>query len=268
MSIEKAMKTLCVTAALIIGLAVTAGAQSVEEIKARGKILVAMDLGSPPYAFTNAEQQPQGSDIEAAQLLAKDMGVELEIVPTNGQGRIPALLSKKADVVIATFSYTPERAKTVAFSDPYSFTRSVIFAEKDLPIASLEDLVGKKTGVARGTTPDQQLGKLLPSGAEIVRYDDDATTIAALASGQIDALGTADNRFLTLEERFPGRFEIKYEVDQYYLGVGLRLGNPELLAWLNAWVATNMDNNTLPMIYEKWLKQPLPKLPKLSEIGQ
>lgn len=243
-------------------------AQTVEDIKARGKVLVAMDLGSPPYAFPDANQKPQGSDVETAQLLAADMGVHLEIVPTNGQGRIPSLLSKKADLVIATFSYTPERAKTVAFSDPYSFTRSVIFAEKGVKISSLDDLVGKKTGVARGTTPDTQLGKLLPKGAEIVRYDDDATTIAALASGQIDALGTADNRFLTLEDRFPGRFEIKYEVDQYYLGIGLRLGNPELLAYLNKWVATNMESRKLPAIYEKWLKQPLPKLPTIAEIGK
>lgn len=93
-----------------------------------------------------------------------------------------------------------------------------------------------------------------------------ATTIAALASGQIDARGTADNRFLTHEERFPDRFEIKYEIDQYY-GIGLRLGNPELLDYLNKFVATKMENGQLPAIYEKWLKQPLPKLPRISEIG-
>lgn len=263
----KLIKVVGAAVAALLVATVASQAQTVDDIKARGKVLIAMDLGSPPYAFPDANQQPQGSDIETAKLLAEDMGVELEIVPTNGQGRIPSLLSKKADLVIATFSYTPERAKTVAFSDPYSFTRSVIFAEKGAQISSLDDLVGKKTGVARGTTPDTQLGKLLPQGAEIVRYDDDATTIAALASGQIDALGTADNRFLTLEERFPGRFEIKYEVDQYYLGIGLRLGNPELLAYLNNWVETNMENGKLQAIYEKWLKQPLPKLPKLAEIG-
>ncbi|MGV6875191.1 transporter substrate-binding domain-containing protein [Pseudochelatococcus sp. B33] len=263
------LKQIIAPAIAALLFAMTVGhAQTVDGIKARGKVLIAMDLGSPPYAFPDENQRPQGSDIETAQLLAADMGVQLEIVPTNGQGRIPALLSRKADLVIATFSYTPERAKTVAFSDPYSFTRSVIFAEKGTQISSLDDLVGKKTGVARGTTPDTQLGKLLPSGAEIVRYDDDATTIAALASGQIDALGTADNRFLTLEDRFPGRFEIKYEVDQYYLGIGLRLGNPELLAYLNEWVAANMDNGKLPAIYEKWLKQPLPQLPTLAEIDK
>lgn len=264
---KKLFKMLGLSIAVASAMSLTAAAQSIADIKTRGKVLVAMDLGSPPYAFTDANQQPQGSDIETAKLLAAEMGVELQIVPTNGQGRIPALLSKKADLVIATFSYTPERAKTVAFSDPYSFTRSVIFAEKSAKISNLDDLVGKKTGVARGTTPDVQLGKLLPKGADIVRYDDDATTIAALASGQIDALGTADNRFLTLEERFPGRFEIKYQVDKYYLGIGLRLGNQELLDYLNNFVATNMQNGKLPEIYEKWLKQPLPKLPKISEIG-
>ncbi|MES2534248.1 MAG: transporter substrate-binding domain-containing protein [Pseudomonadota bacterium] len=264
----KLMKVLCIATSAIFATAGTAGAHQVDDIKAKGKILVAMDLGSPPYAFTDAQQQVQGSDIETARLLAKDLGVELEIVSTNGQGRIPSLLSKKADIVIATFSYTPDRAKIVDFSDPYSFTRSVIFAEKTAKISSLNDLVGKKTGVARGTTPDQQLGKLLPKGADIVRYDDDATTISALASGQIDALGTADNRFLALEDRFPGRFEIKYQVDQYYLCVGLRKGNPELLAWVNKWTAENMANGKLQAIYQKWLKQPLPKLPKLAQIGQ
>lgn len=48
----------------------------------------------------------------------------------NGEGPKPSLLSKKSDLVIATFGYTPERAKTVAFSDPHSFIRSVISGKR------------------------------------------------------------------------------------------------------------------------------------------
>lgn len=153
--------------------------------------------------MTDAQMWPVGSDVETAQLLADAMGVELEIISTNGQGRIPSLLSGKADVVIATFSYTEERAKTVAFSDSYSFTRSVIFAPIDETIARLDDLKGKRVGVARGTTPDQQLGALLTDETEIIRYDD-ATTIAALAAGQIDALAPQTTGFSLLKSGFPG----------------------------------------------------------------
>lgn len=243
-----------------------AAAQTVADIKSRGRILVAMDLGSPPYAFTDAQQKPQGSDVETAQLLADHLGVKLEIVPTTGQGRIPSLLSRKADVVIATFSYTRERAEAVDYSDPYSFIRSVIFARKDLSIRALNDLVGKRIGIARGTTSERVLPNILPPGFEIVRYDDDATMLAALASGQVESVNTADNRLLALEERFPGRFEIKLDIETSYLGIGLRKGNPELLRELNAFVEANMANGRLKASYERWLRQPLPALPRLSEI--
>lgn len=257
------LKYLSVAGAMLFWAAAPVAAQGLDAIVKRGKVLIAMDLGSPPYAMTNQEQKPEGADVEVAQLLAKDLGVELEIVQTNGQGRIPSLLSGKADFVIATFSITPERAKSVTFSSPYGVVKSVIFADKNKSIKGLDDLVGKKTGVARGTTPDAQLPNVLPKGADIVRFDDDATTISALASGQIDALGTAADRMTALNKRFPGRFEIKYDVDVYYYSVGMRRGDPDLLHWVNTWVFLNMQNGKLRKIYEKWLEQPLPALPSL-----
>ena len=172
-------------AALMVGLGGFAAAPaqsqtSIDTIVKRGKVLIAIDMGSSPYAMTNDKMQPEGSDVEAAQLLAKDLGVELEIVPTTGQGRIPVLLSGKADFTMATFSITPERAKSIAFSNPYGIIRSVVFGLKSANIKSPQDLVGKKIGVTRGTTQEPQLVASAPAGTEIVRFDDDATSIAAL----------------------------------------------------------------------------------------
>jgi polar amino acid transport system substrate-binding protein len=240
----------------------TAQAQStLDAIVKRGKVLIAIDLGSSPYAMTNTQGQPEGSDVEAAQLLAKDLGVELEIVPTNGQGRIPVLLSSKADFTMATFSITPERAKTIAFSNPYGVIRSVVFGAKGAAITEAKDLVGKKIGVTRGTTQEPQLVATAPRGAEIVRFDDDATSIAALGAGQVDALGTADNRTLVLEKRFPGKFEIKYELGVFYYAVGMRRNEPDLMHWVNTWVFVNTHNGKLGQIFEKWIGQKLPVLP-------
>lgn len=252
---------LVVALAATFALAAPASAQTLDTIIKRGKILIAVDMGSPPYAMTNQQMQPEGSDVETAQLLAKDLGVELEIVPTTGQGRIPVLLSGKADLTIATFSITPERAKSVAFSNPYGIIRSVVFGPKSANIKSPQDLVGKKIGVTRGTTQEPQLVASAPAGTEIVRFDDDATSIAALASGQVDALGTADNRGFVLNKRFPDKFEIKYDLGLFYYSVGMRRNDPDLMHWVNTWIFVNMHNGKLGDIYKKWLGQPLPELP-------
>lgn len=83
----------------------------------------------PPYGITNKEVQPDGADVDVAKLLAKDLGVTLEIVSVNGASRIPTRLSGKADVIISSFSIGPERANTAAFSIPYGEHQNVIVGE-------------------------------------------------------------------------------------------------------------------------------------------
>jgi polar amino acid transport system substrate-binding protein len=261
------MKMMSTISALVFALVATGAAaqgatpSTLDTIIKRGKILIAIDMGSSPYAMTNAKGEPEGSDVDAARLLAKDLGVQLEIVPTTGQGRIPVLVSGKADLTMATFSITPERAKTIAFSNPYGVIRSVVFGLKSATIKGPKDLVGKKVGVTRGTTQEPQLVATAPPGTDIVRFDDDATSIAALGAGQVDALGTADNRTLILNKRFPDKFEVKYELGLFYYSVGMRRGDPDLLHWVNTWVFVNMHNGKLGDIFEKAVGQKLPILP-------
>ena len=248
---------------VLLAVAPASHAQTLDEVMKRGKVRIAIDPGAPPYSSMNAQQQMEGSAVESAQLLAKDLGVELEIVQTNGQGRIPALLSGKADLVMATFSITPERAKSVSFSNPYGVIHSVLLAPQATAIHGPADLVGKKIGVTRGTTQEPAIAATAPQGTQIVRLDDDATSLAALASGQIDGLATVDNRALVLNKRFPDKhFEVKYDVEpQLYYAIGMRRGDPDLLRWVNTWVFVNLHNGKLGKIYQAWLQAPLPELP-------
>ena len=142
---------------------------------------------------------------------------------------------------MATFSITPGRAKTVTFSAPYGIIRSVVFGAKSVSIKAADDMAGKRIGVTRGTTQEGALADTAPAGTNIIRFDDDATAISALASGQVDALATAGNRSSVLNQRFPDRFEVKYELGKFFYAVGLRRGK----------------------IFAKWLKSELPMLPSL-----
>src|SRR5689334_11730041 len=87
--------------ALLIG---PASADTLEDIRKAGKIRVAIDTAIPPFGMTDDKMQPTGSDVDLARLLAKDLGVQLEIVTTTGPSRIPMLQTNKADVVISTLS--------------------------------------------------------------------------------------------------------------------------------------------------------------------
>lgn len=242
--------------AAVTGIAV---AGTPQEIQTRKKLLVAIDLSVPPFGMTDAQLQPQGADVDVARLLAKDLGVALEIVQVTGPNRIPFLMTGKADIVISSFSITPERAKVVAFSTPYSANQLVVGAPKEKAITGLADLTGKRVAVVRGNLQDLELTRLAPAGTTLVRYEDDATANTALIAGQVDALCTPSTTIQTLATRHPGKkLETKFVVKVQPLAIGLRKEDTALAGWINSWVNKNLDNGKLGEIYTKWMSTPLP----------
>ncbi|WP_018182916.1 transporter substrate-binding domain-containing protein [Kaistia granuli] len=259
------MKRLLGGVALSLALcagAVSAQADTPEAIKERGTLRVAVDIGHPPYGMLDAQAKATGSDIETAQLLADDLGVKLEVVPVSGANRVPFLLANKADVVIASFSVTEERKKVVNYSKPYGVIPVVVSAPKAIALTSTAELAGKDIAVARGTTADIELTRAIKeagAAANIVRYEDEATTNTAVATGQQDvfaaALSTANS---VAEQNAPKGLEVKLTLAAYPMAIGLRKNDPELKTWVDEWVVTNLKNGKLNDIYVKYFNQQLP----------
>jgi len=247
------------TAVLMLGAA-PAHADLLDDIMKAKKIRVATDVAIPPAGFMDANMKPTGSDVETAQLLAKDWGLELEFVQTTGATRIPNVQTGKADVIISTLSVTPERAKVIDFSKPYAALQSVVGARKDLNIKGWEDLKGKTVTVTRGTTQDTELSAMAAEkGFKIVRYDDDATMVTAGVSGQADIVATSVALVNQISAKSPNRpFEPKFVIRNFDLAIGIKQGEPRLLAKLNEWVDTNTKNGKLNAIYKKFYNVDLP----------
>lgn len=234
----------------LTALGAVAHADTLEDIKKAGKVRIAIDLAIPPFGMTDDKMQPAGSDVDLARLLAKDLGVQLEIVTTTGPTRIPMLQTNKADLVVSTLSITPERAKVVDFSIPYADHPSVVAGLTTAPIKQMSDLEGKKIGVVRGTTQDTDLTRQAKS-AQLVRYEDDATMALAFASGQVDIIATARSLLPAISKKNPARtLEPKITMQTFYLAIGLRKDEPRLLSWVNDWVRTNLQNGRLIAIYK------------------
>jgi polar amino acid transport system substrate-binding protein len=238
-----------------------AQAQTVDTIKKKGEITIGMLVDFPPYGITNAQNQPDGYDADVARLLAKDWGVKLKLVPVTGPNRIPYLLTGKVDLLVASLANTPERAKQVQFSQPYSAATIVLYGKKGDSIKGPANLKGLHVGVARASTQDVVVSQLAPPDADIRRFDDDASAMQALISGQVDAIGCSLTVAAEIAKRVPANtFEAKFTLKQQNMNIALRQDQPELLKAVNDFVQTNTANGELGKLYNKWLGTDLPKM--------
>ncbi|HEY3563507.1 MAG TPA: transporter substrate-binding domain-containing protein, partial [Casimicrobiaceae bacterium] len=129
-----------------------ASADALQDITSRGTIKVGMLVDFPPYGLMNPQNQPDGYDADVAKLLAQDLNLKLQLIPVTGPNRIPYLLSGQVDVLVASLGITPERAKSVDFSEPYAAISIGVYGTDDVKIAKPEDLAGKTIAVARAST--------------------------------------------------------------------------------------------------------------------
>lgn len=260
MSITRRLAVAGIGAALMMGATASfASAQTVESIKSAGTVKVGMMVDFPPFGIMNTSNQPDGYDADVAKLLAKEWGVEVQIVPVTGPNRIPYLQSNQVDLLVASLGITEERAKNVDFSQPYAGISIGVFGSADTKVSKPEDLSGKTIGVARASTQDTAVTKVAPQDAKIQRFDDDASAVQALLSGQVELIGVSNVVATQIEQAAPGRFDQKLQLSQQVQGIAVRKGSAELLTAVNAFVEKAKADGELSKIHEKWLGSPLPE---------
>ncbi|WP_447778366.1 transporter substrate-binding domain-containing protein [Variovorax boronicumulans] len=243
----------CLAGALAFGsTAVHAQGDTLARIQQSKKIRIALDPSIPPWSYKNDKLGMSGSEYETAKMLAQDLGVVLEMVPTNGANRIPQLITDKADIVVAAMTITAERQKVIDFSLPYSGTTTAVSAPRGMAIRTMADLVGKRVGVARGTVMDTDLTATAPKGVEIVRFEDEATTLTAVLSGQVDIVAQSVTLNETVNKRDPAKaLEAKIVMRNSLHGMGMRKNDVRLKEWIDQWVRTNMANGKLAAVFKK-----------------
>jgi polar amino acid transport system substrate-binding protein len=245
-------------ALLLAGAVHSAMADQLDDIRKAGKIRVAIAMGTPLFSYADANLQPAGSDVDTATALAKDLGVKLELVQITNAARVPTLQAQRADLVIADLSITPERAKVVDFSIPYAVITIIVGAPKEIKVTGYDDLNGKTIGLTRATVNDT-ITTQLAKGAQIQRYEDDATLITSMVTGQIDIFSSTPSNLAEMIKRAPSRhLEQKFAQKDFDLGIAMNKDQPKLKEWVNNWVSTNQKNGKLNAIYKKYHGRDLP----------
>ena len=210
---------------------------------------VGMECTYAPFNYKNTEGELVGYDVDVAKGVASLLGAELEFVCQEWDGMIPALLANKFDLVIASMSITEKRLKRMDFSSPYRFSTGQLVGSDKIDTKLFDDdgnpipasFKGLKVGIERATTYSHWFEEVLPD-ADVVLYDSNEALYLDLRNGRTDVIMTnpmkAYLRFLSQDEG-SGFKLIGPTVDEekYFgigVGIGLRQGQPELKARLDA----------------------------------
>ncbi|MGM4915024.1 ABC transporter substrate-binding protein [Rhizobium sp. 768_B6_N1_8] len=235
-----------------------AKADRLDDIIANGTLRCAVMLDFPPMGARDEAQQPIGFDVDTCNDLAKVLGVKAEIVETPLPDRIPALMSGRADIAIASASDTLERAKTVGFTIPYFAFKSVVLVRKDSGIDNYDGLKGKDVGTPAGSTEGIALEADVKKwgGGDYKAFQTQADVLLALSQGQIAGTVLPSTVAATVLKsgKFPDLAEAgdaPYVVD--YVAFMVPREEFGVINYLNLFINQQSRTGRYAELYKKWI---------------
>jgi polar amino acid transport system substrate-binding protein len=247
--------TRCAMVALCSLLAAPAAADKLDEIKARGKLVVGVSDTTPPFSFRKpGEDTITGYDIDLVKGVAGRMGLGLVMVPVSSAERIPLLQQDKLDFVATSMTRTRERLRDIDFSYIYFVTPHAVIVKKSSGITSVRQLAGRKAASASTSTAGGNLKDAVPD-VTIVYVRDYAVAFAALKEDSVDAFTTDETVLSAIvrqdghpdEYLFLGDFAKSRDV-----GFALKKDEPGLRAAINQALLGIESSGEAARIWDAW----------------
>ena len=164
---------------------------SLDDVLAKGKLILGLDVGFEPMGFYDKDNNIIGIDIDLAKEVCKRLGVELELQPIDWAAKELELNGKKIDVIWNGMSVTPERVENMNISKPYLANHMIVIVKADSDIKTLADLADKKVAVQAGSSAIDAINdkpEIAESFAELIEYDTNPAAFSDLKIGRVDAL--------------------------------------------------------------------------------
>ncbi|MEI0491549.1 transporter substrate-binding domain-containing protein [Brachyspira intermedia] len=194
-----------------------------------------------------------GFDYDLMNEISKISGSNINFIPMRFEELIPALESKKIDIIVAGMTVTEERKEYLNFSDKYyTSSQAVLVRMDDESIQTEGDLIGKKVGVIRDTVADTMISS--KEGIDIERFDTGSSIILSLKVGNVDAAifdrATCEH-YISYDKSIKLAENIKYPEEDY--AIAFRKDEDILLNEVNKALSQIMTNGSYNKLIEKHL---------------
>lgn len=235
-------------------------ADKLDDIKARGYLLVGVTKSSPPFSFLGDGGSIIGYDVDLADEVAKGLGVSMRKVSIINAERIASLQRDRVDLVAVGMTRSKERADDIDFSFAYLDSPHQVLVRKSSGITHVAQLAGRKIALVRSASVDRELKAAVPT-MEIVFFDTYDEAFTSLAKDAVD--GFLADRMLLLwfaqKSGSPTDFAL---IDEYSLartaGFALKKNEPSFLNFVNQTLLKLEASGEAAKIFDKWFS-PLPR---------
>ncbi len=239
-----------------------AWADTMDEVKQRGTLIVGMEVAYVPYEFFK-DGKIIGYDPDIIEHIVGKLGVKAQLVDTAWNGIIPALYAKKFDVIMSAMTITKERAEKVLFSMPYAdASNAILLRTGEDRIKTADDLSGKIVGVQIGSaaagiikTFEAKLkDKGKPGYTDVKQYEHYPEAYQDLLNKRIDAVVNSRSTMMVVMRDAPGKFQIISGISDItaYFGMAFRKEDVRLHAFCNEQLAALKQSGELAKLQQKW----------------
>ena len=208
--------------------------RTLDEIKESGTINIGVFSDKNPFGYVDENGEYQGYDVYFANRIGADLGVKINYVSTEAANRIEYLQTGKADIILANFTVTPQRAEEVDFALPYMNVALGVVSPDSRVIESLDSWNAEdQIIVISGTTAETYLIEKYPD-IPLQKYDSYATAKNDLEKGNGVAWINDNTEVIAFALQNDGyTVGIPSLGSQGSIAPAVSKGNDTLLDWLN-----------------------------------
>ncbi len=233
----------------------SANYRTLEEIQESGTIKIGVFSDKNPFGYVDENGDYQGYDIELANQIGDDLGVDVEFVSTEAANRVEYLKSGKVDLILANFTVTEERAEEVDFAKAYMNVGLGVISKDDDVVTNLDEDWNEDDEmiVISGTTAETYLTKNYPD-IKLQKYDTYANAKTALENGNGRAWANDNTEVIAFAKDNEGyTVGISELGDADTIAPAVSKGNDTLLDWINDELVDLGSQNFFHTAYEKTL---------------
>lgn len=254
---KQRITTLAAAIGLVAVLAPAAHADTLQDIKARGKFICGTMGTAEPFSFQDPKTRAVvGYEVDMCQAVADSLGVPLELKLIAVEARIPELVAGRVDVVAANLGWSPERAQQIDYSHQHFVSlQKVLARDSDKDLKAPADLAGKRISAVRGSSSEQGARKFIPN-VEPVTFKDPSGAFLALQQGKVAGFVGSELMLVKLKQQaatsaVPAKIlEPALFVEPW--GMGVRRGDTAMLGQVNQVLDGLEASGKAAQIFDKW----------------
>jgi polar amino acid transport system substrate-binding protein len=221
--------------------------------RAEGALNIGAYPTNPPFETKLADGSFEGFEVDIVKEAAKRAGFTTEIADYGFQALFAAIASKRIDVAISTITITPERLKSVSFTQPYYDSDMGLATKVESPIKTVAELKGKTVGYLSGSTGEKWVKEHQAADgfADIKGYKAQQDLLLDLNAGRVDGVISDVPGMLYAFKSMQG-LVVKDSIktgEQY--GLMMAKDDPNLMKLSDA-IGSMKTDGTLAALHKKW----------------